>query len=87
MKALILYHPNSEHERRVIDYTREFKSRTGKDIELVSLDTPEGSNKARVYDVTAYPALMACKEDGQLLQLWQDEQLPLINEVLAYIRS
>lgn len=40
---------------------------------------------ASLYDVTRYPAVLATREDGELLYLWQGEQLPLMNEVAAYL--
>ena len=87
MKVIILYHPNSEHDTRVNSYVREAKRVTGHDLELVSVDTPDGANKARVYDVTRYPAVLATRDSGELLQLWQDEMLPTISEVSAYMAS
>ena len=84
MKVQFLYRPNSEHERKVLDFQRDFNRRTGHDIELISLDTREGSSIARTYDVTRYPALMVLDDGGGLQKLWQDEHMPLINEVSFY---
>lgn len=85
MKVLALYHPNSEHERAILTFQRDFLQRTGFDTELVSLETPEGAYKASVYDITRYPAIMVTTDDGQLQKLWEGEQLPLIDEVNGYI--
>ncbi len=86
MKVIILYHPNSEHERTVTDYVRDYRMFKGQDknIELVSLETRQGADMAKLYDVTSYPALLALAEDGRLLKLWQDELMPLMNELDSY---
>lgn len=84
MKIVALYRPNTDHERTVTDYQRDFLQRTGQEIELVSLDTVEGSDMARLYDVTSYPALLAVTDEGVLKQMWQSELLPLMDEVQAY---
>ncbi len=80
MRVFILYRPNSEHERKVTDFVRDFSKRTQSEIELVSLDTAEGSDKAKLYDIVRYPAVIAVNEAGILQSLWQGE-LPLINEL------
>lgn len=85
MKATILYHPNSEWARNVEEYARDFERQRGKKIDLVSLELQEGAAMASLYDVTRYPAVLATREDGELLYLWQGEQLPLMNEVAAYL--
>jgi len=52
---------------------------------LVSLDTPQGDNMAKIYDIVQYPAFLAIKDDGQLEQMWQGDQLPLMNELDYYM--
>lgn len=84
MKVVILYRPNSEHDTLVQDFLRDYKRRTNKDLELMSLDTREGAEMARLYDVVDYPAIIAREDDGHLQQMWQGEKLPLIDEVSYY---
>jgi len=81
MKAFILYHPSSEHSRSVEDYVHEFERQRHKGIKLISLDRPEGADKARLYDIVQYPALVVVREDGQLVKVWQGDKLPLMDEV------
>ena len=81
---MALYHFESEQERQIIDFEREFKMRTGRSFDKINLDTAEGSKMAKLYDVTAYPAFLAISNDGVLQQLWQGEQMPLINELSYY---
>ncbi len=69
------------------EFVREFTVRTAKKIEVLSLETREGADLARLYDVVAYPAIVAVRGDGQLLRLWQGAVLPLIDEVSYYVSA
>lgn len=69
------------------EYVRDFEHETGHKLELISTETVEGADKARLYDVVRYPAVLATAVDGQMLQLWQGDMLPLRNEVVAYLTS
>lgn len=84
MKVAVLYRFGSEQERKVTDFEREYQQRTGRSFDKINTDTPEGAEKARVYDVTSYPAVLALSDDGVLQQMWQGEDMPLINEVSYY---
>jgi hypothetical protein len=86
MKATILYHPYSESARVVEEYAHDFERIHGTAIELVSLETKEGAELAKLYDIIQYPAVLARRDDGELLQHWQGEQLPLMDEVVAQLR-
>lgn len=86
MRMVALYHPKSEHSGRVEDYAHEYHMRhPDREIELISVDTREGWELAKLYDVVRYPALMVITDDGRLQQMWQEQQLPLMNEIDSYI--
>jgi hypothetical protein len=85
MKVVILYRPNSEHAGRVLDFAKEYKRLKNRELSLVSLDTIQGDNMAKIYDITQYPAFLAIKDDGQLEQMWQGETVPLMNEIDYYM--
>jgi len=85
MRTVILYHPNAEFAGLVQDFKREFEQRhPEKKIELVTLDSIEGSEMAKLYDVVRYPAILVAADDGSLQKMWQDQPFPLMDEVLAY---
>ena len=85
MRAVILYHPKSEQAAPAENFKREFESRHhGKKIELVSLETVEGSEMAKLYDIVRYPAILVIALDGSLQKLWQDQPWPLMDEVYSY---
>lgn len=87
MKVIVLYHPQSDHARKVETYAQDFQRQRGKTIELVSLETPEGADKARLYDIVQYPAVLALRDDGQLSKLWQSDEMPLMDEVAGYFEA
>jgi hypothetical protein len=88
MKVVILYHPKSEHGGRVEDYAHEYERlHEGRKLQLISLESKDGWETAKLYDVTSYPAVLAIADDGQLQKMWQAEQLPLSSELDAYFQN
>jgi hypothetical protein len=85
MKVVILYHPESEWARNVEEYARDFEHQRNKKIELVSVEEKAGAEMAKLYDIVRYPAVVALRDNGEMLANWQDEHLPLMNEVAAYL--
>lgn len=84
MKVAVLYRSQSEQERPVIELEHEYEHRTGRQLSLYDLNTRDGAAMASLYDVVRYPAVLAMGNDGSLLQLWQGESLPLMNEIMYY---
>lgn len=84
MKVIMLYRPHSEFARSAEDYMRDFKRHTGKVIEAVNVDTPEGVAKAELYGVMDYPMLVATADDGSFLKMWSGKPMPVMNELTAY---
>lgn len=85
MKVLILYRPNSEHGRIVDDFIRGYESRHhGGRLEVLNIDTREGSAMASLYDVMQYPAILVLQTDGYLQKSWEGDRLPLLDEVASY---
>lgn len=85
MKVCILYHPHSELSRAIEEYAHDFERTRGKKIDLISLETREGSALASLYDIIQYPALLVIREDGQIVKDWQGDLLPLMDEVSGYL--
>jgi hypothetical protein len=85
MKVLLLYRPKSEHARTVEEFVREFERRdASRKIEVVDIDSRDGTAMASLYDIMDQPAILVLADDGQLLQMWVGSQLPLMDEVAAY---
>jgi hypothetical protein len=87
MKVLILYRPNSEHGRLIEEFIHEYQVRHQADhLEVLSIDTREGSATATLYDIMQYPAILVLQTDGYVQKIWQGESLPLMDEVASYAR-
>jgi hypothetical protein len=90
MRVVILYHPKSEHGGSVEDYARDYKlfhRDEKRELELLSLETKQGAELARLYDIVRYPAVLAIAKDGSLQHVWQDGQLPLLRDLDFYNQS
>ena len=85
MKVLILYRPNSEHGRRIEEFIREYQSRHHPDrLEVLNIDTREGSATATLYDIMQYPAILILQTDGYAQKVWQGDELPMMDEIASY---
>lgn len=84
----MLYRPATDHAGQVEDFVTEYQRlHPEKKFEILSLDSPEGANLAKVYGVTNSPAILAMADDGAFLQLWQDQHLPLFSDLDFYNSS
>lgn len=84
MKVVVLYRPSSEHSRTVEEFVHDLERSSSGRVELVNVDTRDGWSTASLYDVMQYPAILALKDDGQLLKEWQGNTMPRANEVSYY---
>lgn len=84
MRVVIVYKDESDHAREVYDYLRDFERQTGRTLETLDPDTPDGASFCRVYDVVEYPSTIALSDDGRLQNLWRGRPLPTISEVSYY---
>ena len=88
MKVSVLYRPESEHGRTMESFIREFGSRYPQiTVEGMHIDSREGDNLARLYDIVQYPAIIVTRDDGYLQKMWQGDEIPLMDEVAAYARG
>jgi hypothetical protein len=88
VKAVILYRPSSEHARAVETFLHDFQARNASiRVEVLNVDEREGIAMVNLYDVTQYPAIIAMADDGRMLNMWQGEELPMMDEVASYAYS
>jgi hypothetical protein len=88
MKVLVLYRPNSEHGRLVEEFIHNFQTRHRDErLEVLNIDTRDGSATASLYDVMQYPAILVLQTDGYVQKIWEGDQLPLMDEVVAYAHA
>lgn len=86
MKAYVIYKYESDHARPVLDYLRDFERKTGKEMDVIDPDTREGDAFCRTYDIVEYPTIITTDSNGILQRQWRGLPLPLIDEVIAYVR-
>ena len=84
MKTVLLYRPNSDHERQVLDYLRDVKMQTGKDVQTMDVDSKEGIDLCQVYGIMEYPAVLVTDNDGHVQNLWTGT-FPRIGELSYYL--
>lgn len=84
---MIFYRPNSEHERTVEDYVRDFARHTGKELPTVDVNTRDGAYLAELYDVLKFPSIVATDDEGKVLQTWDADLLPRFDEVSFYVEG
>jgi hypothetical protein len=87
MKVVILYHPRSDHAQTVESFAHDFSRQVGRRLELISLESRDGSATASLYDITRYPAILALSDAGEMLRAWQGPVMPLINELSYYTQQ
>lgn len=86
MKAVIAYRPNTEYEREVTGWLREFEYRTGKKIEAIDPDSRDGSLFCKVHGIVEYPSIIAIDDTGRMQSMWRGLPMPLIDEVSYYVQ-
>lgn len=84
MKVIMLYRPNSEFSRMVEDFARELERQHQTRIDLVNIDSRDGSSTASLYDIIQHPAILVLGTDGQLVKDWQGTEFPLMQEISYY---
>jgi thioredoxin-like negative regulator of GroEL len=84
MKVMVLYRPTSAHASTVEAFVKDLEKRGAGKVELINVDTRDGSSTASLYDVMSYPAVLAVQNDGQLIMNWGGSTMPLVNEVSYY---
>lgn len=87
MRAVVVYKEESDHAREVIDYLADFMRQTGRELEVIDPETPDGAMFCRTYDIVEYPSIIALSNDGALQNLWRGRPLPTISEVSYYVED
>ena len=87
MKTIILYREHSDHAREVETFISDLKRVSGQDVETLDVDTRDGADFARLYDIVQYPAAVVTRDDGTLQKMWQGrEGWPTINDVEYFLK-
>lgn len=84
MRVVIIYKNESDHARDVMDFLRDFKRQTGRDLETLEPDSRDGETFCRAYDIVQYPTVIAISDDSVMQNMWTGLPLPTISEVSYY---
>lgn len=85
MKTVVVYKEETDYARTITDYLRDFTRQTGRELETVNPDTPDGAAFCRTYDIVEYPSIVAISDEGVMQNLWRGLPLPTISEVSYYV--
>lgn len=84
MTITIMYRKDSEMYRPVQEFIELARRKyPSKDIEEIELDTREGAELARIYDIDVYPGIVVKSDSGSVLGTWKGMPLPLVDEVVS----
>ena len=86
MKTYALYHDPGPNVSEVDEMIRQLESQHMLEVQRVKLDTIEGADMAKLYDITQYPAFVVTRDDGQFVQSWVGKPFPLTDEIAGYAR-
>lgn len=84
MRVVAVSKDNTDYARTVSEFLESFRRQTGRELEVLDPETPEGDSFCRAYDIVEYPSIAALSNDGQLQYLWRGTILPTISEVSYY---
>ena len=85
MKVIILSRHESEYGRQVESFIHDYQTvHQDSKLEILNIDSRDGSATASLYDVMQNPAILILRDDGSVVKSWEGETLPLMDEIAAY---
>lgn len=84
MKAVVVTKERTDYARDVETYLGDFRRVTGRELEVIDPESPDGVSFCRTYDILQFPTLVALDDSGQMLNIWKGLPFPTINEVSYY---
>lgn len=84
MRVVVVSKEATDYARRVEEFLTDFYRQTGRQLEQLNPETPDGISFCRTYDIVEYPTLIALSDDGQVQNVWRGLPLPTISEVSYY---
>ena len=87
MKIVVLWKEDTDYAREVREWMQEFTHETGKEVESLNPVSTEGETFATARDILQFPAVVAVREDGAVLNQWLGTPLPQFDEVLFFVKE
>ena len=85
MRTVVVYKQQTDHTRTVEEYMEDFKRQTGRELEAIDPERPDGISFCEAYGIVEYPTLIAVSDDGQMQNMWRGLPLPTMSEVSYYV--
>lgn len=85
MRVCVFYRSNSEQARSVEEFIHEFERLHSKRVEVLNVNTRDGAVMANLYDIFQFPTITVLQDDGQVVQMWSGDRLPLMGDVAAHL--
>lgn len=87
MRAVVLYKENTDCAREVTEFLHDFERQTGRELEVINPETPEGIQFCGTYDIVSFPTVIALSDEGIMQQTWRGLPMPTIMEVSYYVQQ
>ncbi len=87
MRVVVIAKPETDYARTIEEFLNNFVRQTGRTLELLNPDEPDGERFTRAYDIVEYPTIIAISADGQVQNMWSGAALPTIDEVSYYAQQ
>jgi len=84
VRVIVISREQTDYARSVESFMADFTRHTGRELERMDPDSPDGANFCRTYDIVEYPTIIALSDDGQVQNTWRGPQMPTISEVSYY---
>ena len=84
MRVIAVFKDQTDHTRTVLDFLRDFEIQTGRSLETMNPDSPDGMLFCEAYGIIEYPTIIAISEGGAMQGFWRGLPLPTISEVSYY---
>ena len=84
MRVVVITTEDTDYARTVDMFVYDFERQTGRTLEVLDPDSPDGDSFCRTYDIVEYPTIIALGNDGQMQNMWSGVMLPTISEVSYY---
>ncbi len=85
MRVVVLYKQQTDTTRQVEEFMADFYRQTGRQLESMDPESPDGVSFCTAYDILEFPSLIAISDNGQLQNYWSGLPLPTISEVSYYV--
>ncbi|MBR3233074.1 hypothetical protein IKF74_02235 [Candidatus Saccharibacteria bacterium] len=85
MRVIVVYKQFSDTAREVDEWLHEFEQRSGREVERLDPEMPDGEIFCTSRDIVEYPTIVVADTDGKTYETWSGTPLPVIDEVMGYI--